>query len=169
MLSRRIATAAARSARPSLRPSTHIPRAQFSVAMRRQAEEKKEETEELENGGWINPPRIKRQYRDPYADWTDKIERRNWGEPVHEDNDVLGMFSLYEYTHMSPARAGIMWLGFLGCIGALSYAVYATMPDYPVFPKEYEGGLDRELGGMGAVRAFQKGDTLETTEKEFEM
>jgi hypothetical protein len=53
---------------------------------------------------------------------------------------------------MSPARAGIMWLGFLGCIGALSYAVYATMPDYPVFPKEYEGGLDRELGGMGAVR-----------------
>ena len=45
-----------------------------------------------------------------------------------------------------------MWLGFLGCLGALSTAVYMTYPDTPAFPKEYEGGLDSELGGMGAVR-----------------
>ena len=105
-----------------------------------------------QNGGYINPPRIKRQYRDPYGDWHDKQERRNWGEPVHEDNDILGLFSLHDYTHMSPGRAAIMWLGFFGCIGTLSYAVYATYPDRPAFPKEYEDGLDKELGGLGAVR-----------------
>jgi NADH dehydrogenase (ubiquinone) 1 beta subcomplex subunit 8 len=121
----------------------------------------------VQNGGWINPPRIKRQYRDPHGDWHDKQERRNWGEPVHEDNDILGIFSLYDYTHMSPGMAGIMWLGFIGCVGTLSYAVYTVYPDRPAFPKEYEGGLDRELGGMGAVRAFQKGDDLET--KNFDM
>ena len=53
---------------------------------------------------------------------------------------------------MTPGRAGVMWLGFISCIGLLSYAVYSTYPDRPAFPKEYEGGLDKELGGMGAVR-----------------
>jgi NADH dehydrogenase (ubiquinone) 1 beta subcomplex subunit 8 len=53
---------------------------------------------------------------------------------------------------MTPATAGVMWLGFLGCVGALSLGVYLTYPDRPAVPKEYEGGLDRELGGMGAVR-----------------
>lgn len=56
---------------------------------------------------------------------------------------------------MTPGRGAVMWLGFLGCIGALSFAVYSTYPDRPAFPKEYEGGLDRELGGMGAVRVGQ--------------
>lgn len=27
---------------------------------------------------------VKRQFRDPYGDWWDKQERRNYGEPVHE-------------------------------------------------------------------------------------
>lgn len=121
----------------------------------------------MQNGGYINPPKIKRQFRDPYGDWTDKQERRNWGEPVHEDEDTLGMFSLYEYTHFSPARIGVLWLAFAGAVGTLSTAVYFTYPDRPAFPKEYEGGLDRELGGMGAVRAFQKGDDVET--KNFDM
>jgi NADH dehydrogenase (ubiquinone) 1 beta subcomplex subunit 8 len=88
---------------------------------------------------------------------------------VHEDNDILGMFSLYDYNHLSTARIGVMWLGFLSCIGALSYAVYMVYPDRPAVPKEYEGGLDRELGGMGAVRAFKKGDTLDMKEEDFEM
>lgn len=35
-----------------------------------------------QNGGYVNPPREKRQFRDPYADWWDKQGRRNFGEPV---------------------------------------------------------------------------------------
>ena len=36
--------------------------------------------------------------------------------------------------------------------------VKINMPDRPSYPKEYEGGLDKELGGAGGVRAFAAGD-----------
>jgi len=35
-----------------------------------------------QNGGYVNPVPEKRQFRDPYGDWWDKQERRNYGEPV---------------------------------------------------------------------------------------
>lgn len=71
---------------------------------------------------------------------------------MHEDNDILGVFSLEDYRHMTPARGFVMWMGFLATVGGLSYACAVTYPDRPSAPKEYENGLDRELGGAGAVR-----------------
>lgn len=105
-----------------------------------------------QNGGYINPPREKREFRDPYGEWWDKQERRNFGEPVHEDNDILGRFSPYPYTHFSSQRGLVLWAGFLGCIATLSGAVYLTYPDRPSFPKEYADGLEAELGGPHALR-----------------
>ena len=103
------------------------------------------------NGGYINPPRIPRQFRDPYADWWDKQERRNYGEPVHEDNDILGMFSPEEYTHFKPGFGalcfGVFVATFLGLVGVAK--VY--YPDMPAVKRGFEGGLDRELGGEGAL------------------
>lgn len=106
----------------------------------------------MKNGGYINPPRIKRQFRDPHANWWDPQERRNFGEPIHEDNDVLGIFSPYEYTWTSTGP-GLLMIGtfitvFLGVTGV----VYFNYPDMPAYPREFEGGLERELGGPGAVR-----------------
>jgi len=109
-------------------------------------------TNKTQNGGYINPPRIKRQFRDPYGDWTHKQERRNFGEPVHEDEDEMGVFSLEEYTVMSGKMGVAMWTFFLGCVGALSFGVYATYPDRPSAPRTFEGGLEAELGGPGAPR-----------------
>ncbi|KAL8939578.1 MAG: hypothetical protein Q9216_003280 [Gyalolechia sp. 2 TL-2023] len=63
------------------------------------------------NGGYTQPPPLKRQFRDPYGDWWDKQERRNFGEPVHEDHDILGMMSLHEYTHFTARRAFFL----MGC------------------------------------------------------
>ena len=108
------------------------------------------------NNNYINPRRVKRQHRDPYADWDDKQERRNFGEPVHEDNEVLGIFALEDYTHMTPGRGAILWAGFIGCVLALSYAVSITYPGKPSFPTEYPGGLDKELGGPGSERVSLK-------------
>ncbi|KAG6045920.1 hypothetical protein E4U39_001808 [Claviceps sp. Clav50 group G5] len=106
------------------------------------------------NGGYINPPRIKRQFRDPYADWWDPQERRNYGEPIHEDNDTLGMFSPWEYTWTTPRQAflllGIFFSSIVGIYGAASL----FYPDRPSYPREFEGGLERELGGPGAVRVW---------------
>ena len=83
----------------------------------------------IQNGGYINPPRVKRQFRDPYGDWWDKQERRNYGEPVHEGNDILGMFSPEEYTHVTPGTA----FAQLGCfvavvLGICGGAVRVTLP-----------------------------------------
>jgi NADH dehydrogenase (ubiquinone) 1 beta subcomplex subunit 8 len=105
-----------------------------------------------QNGGYINPPRIKRQFRDPHADWWDKQERRNFGEPVHEDHDILGMFSTYEYTWITPGK-GLAQIGaFIVAFLSVVYVVKLTYPDRVSYPREFEGGLERELGGPGAVR-----------------
>ncbi len=105
-----------------------------------------------QNGGYVNPPRIKRQFRDPHADWWDKQERRNYGEPVHEDHDLLGMFSPYEYTWVKPGKGLVMIGTFVAVFLGVVYSVKLTYPDKVSYPREFEDGLERELGGAGAVR-----------------
>lgn len=106
----------------------------------------------MQNGGYVQPPPIKRQFRDPHGDWWDKQERRNYGEPAHEDNDQLGIFTPYEYTWVSP-RKGLLQLGmFVAAFLSVCYAIKLTYPDVPSYPKEFEGGLERELGGSGGIR-----------------
>lgn len=105
----------------------------------------------LQNGGYVNPPRQPRQFRDPYGDWWDKQERRNFGEPVHEDNDILGMFSLEEYRHFTPAKGFFLMGCSIATVGALCWVVSMYYPDKPSVPRTFPGGLDRELGGEGAL------------------
>ncbi|KAK5659191.1 hypothetical protein OQA88_1281 [Cercophora sp. LCS_1] len=110
------------------------------------------------NGGYVNPPRIKRQFRDPHADWWDKQERRNFGEPVHEDHDILGMFSPYEYTWVSPGKGALQFGAFVLTFLGVCYMVKLSYPDRASYPREFEGGLEKELGGKGAIRARMEGD-----------
>ena len=104
-----------------------------------------------QNGGYVNPPRIKRQFRDPYADWWDKQERRNFGEPVHEDNDILGMMSPEEYTQFPVGKGALLASTFVVAILGLCGAVSLYYPDKPSAPRTFPGGLDVELGGPGAL------------------
>ena len=115
-------------------------------------------TSSMKNNNYINPPAIKRSHRDPYADWDDKQERRNFGEPVHEDNDVLGIFSLHDYTHMTTSRGLVLWAAFISAVFGLYTAVKWTYPGKPSTPVEYENGLLEELGGPGAMRVSRTGD-----------
>lgn len=105
----------------------------------------------LQNGGYENPPPIKRQHRDPYGDWWDKQERRNFGEPVHEDNDILGIFSTEDYTHFTPAWGAVLFSCFVGSVLVLMGVVYQLYPDRPSAPRTFPGGLDKELGGPNAL------------------
>ena len=112
----------------------------------------------MQNGGYINPPAIKRQFRDPYGDWWDKQERRNFGEPVHEDNDMLGMFSPFEYTWVGSTGKATLLIGcFVATICTGVTVVYFSYPDLKSYPREFEGGLERELGGSGAWRVSPYG------------
>lgn len=95
---------------------------------------------------------MKRQFRDPNADWWDKQERRNFGETVHEDNDILGVFSPEQYTHVTSNKAllsiGTFVVGFLGVCGLVSL----YYPDKPSTPRTFSNGLEKELGGSAAIR-----------------
>ena len=112
-----------------------------------------------QNGGYINPPRQKRQFRDPYGDWWDKQERRNFGEPVHEDNDILGVFSPEEYPHYKSPMAFFLVGCVIATFGAFAGAMYFVYPDPPAAPRTFPGGLEAELGGSGAVRALKDGES----------
>lgn len=108
-------------------------------------------TDSMQNGGYINPPREKRQHRDPYGDWWDKVERRNFGEPVHEDNDVLGVLSPEDYNHFTPAWSAVLLGTFVAAFFGVVGVVYVFHPERPMHPRRFPGGLDKELGGAGAV------------------
>ncbi|KAI9804047.1 MAG: hypothetical protein M1833_000328 [Piccolia ochrophora] len=149
MLSRRLAAVARRPILP-LKPTSTPPQ----IRCLSQAEIEDPNM----NGGYVNPPKIKRQFRDPYGDWWDKQERRNFGEPIHEDNDVLAIFSPYEYTHAPPGKAALHFSMFVATVAGLAGVVSLYYPDKPSVPREYPGGLDVELGGPGALRARKAGD-----------
>ncbi|KAF2668214.1 hypothetical protein BT63DRAFT_388274, partial [Microthyrium microscopicum] len=103
----------------------------------------------LMNGGYINPPAIKRSQRDPYEDWWDKQERRNYGEPVHEDNDILGVFSLEEYNQWPPGKALRYFAGYFTVIAGFAGSIYYfAYPQKPSTKRTFPGnGLEVELGG----------------------
>lgn len=99
----------------------------------------------------MNGPASKRALRDPYEDWWDKQERRNYGEPVHEDNDIYGMFTTEPYTWTTPGHGIKLQGAFVVALVGLLSVVYATYPGKPSVPRTFPGGLEKELGGPGAV------------------
>lgn len=65
---------------------------------------------------------------------------------------MLGMFSTYDYTWTTTGKGLIMLGTFISVALGVSGLVYLRYPDNPAYPREFEGGLERELGGPGAVR-----------------
>jgi NADH dehydrogenase (ubiquinone) 1 beta subcomplex subunit 8 len=62
------------------------------------------------------------------------------------------MFSPHEYTHTTPGK-GLFQMGcFVAVVLTLCGVVSISYPDKQSAPREFEGGLERELGGPGAVR-----------------
>ncbi|CAO2658099.1 Nn.00g073590.m01.CDS01 [Neocucurbitaria sp. VM-36] len=160
MLSRRIVAARplARAVVPAAaRPR---PRPQFTqIRTALTSAEQAELADPNQNGGYINPPAELRSKRDPYADWWDKQDRRNYGEPCHEDHDILGAVSLHDYDHFQPGWGFVLMGTFIASVFGLCAAVGVVYPDKVSAPKTYPGGLEAELGGKGAVLARKPGDS----------
>lgn len=64
----------------------------------------------------------------------------------------MGIFTPHEYTWVSPRKGLVQIATFIATFLSVCYVVKATYPDRPSFPREFEGGLERELGGAGATR-----------------
>ncbi|GBF63866.1 hypothetical protein TMEN_6528 [Trichophyton mentagrophytes] len=103
------------------------------------------------NGGYENPPAVKRQFRDPNAGWWDPQDKRNFGEPVHEDNDILTTFSPEEYNHFKAPKAFFLLGCSIASVFAFSGIVSLFYPDKPSAPRTFPDGLETELGGPNAV------------------
>lgn len=93
--------------------------------------------------------------RSPVGVYWDQQGRRNWGEPVHEDDDILGRFSLHNYDYAGTRFALVGWGVFISAILGLTGAVYMVMPEHaPGVPREFPyDGLKEQLGGRRTVSA----------------
>lgn len=67
----------------------------------------------------------------------------------------MGIFTPHEYTWVSPRRGLVQIGAFIATFLSVCYVVKATYPDRPSFPREFEDGLERELGGAGATRVSE--------------
>ena len=63
------------------------------------------------------------------------------------------MFSPEDYNFYTPAQCFSLIGCFVAVFVGLMGVVKMTYPDRPAVDRGYEGGLDRELGGKGALLA----------------
>ncbi|KAF2638425.1 hypothetical protein P280DRAFT_405197 [Massarina eburnea CBS 473.64] len=166
MLSRRIV--AARPLARALAPA--IPRRPHAFQQVRTALTDAERVELADpnmNGGYINPPPELRNNRDPYDDWWDQQDRRNYGEPCHEDHDILGAIALHDYNHFTPSWGFVLLGSFIATAFGLCGVMSLVYPDKVSVPKQYEGGLEAELGGPRAVRVSRGAGVLGRSANEY--
>ncbi|KIK93610.1 hypothetical protein PAXRUDRAFT_504247 [Paxillus rubicundulus Ve08.2h10] len=95
----------------------------------------------------------------PPRGWWDPQMRRNFGDPVHENEEVLSMWgpdisavppqtALFQFTLAASAFVGFAFL-----------CKYALLPERPTVPREYPfSGLVRELGGLEENKAREETD-----------
>ncbi|KAH7080080.1 hypothetical protein BKA63DRAFT_505678 [Paraphoma chrysanthemicola] len=157
MLSRRIV--AARPLARSVVPATARLRPQFTqIRTALTQAEQAELADPNQNGGYINPPAEVRSSRDPYGDYFDQQDRRNYGEPCHEDHDIQGVLSLHNYDHFTPGWGGVLFGTFVASVFGLCGVVSMYYPDKLSAPKTYPDGLEAELGGKRALLARKPGE-----------
>lgn len=77
---------------------------------------------------------------------------------MHEDNDILTVFSTPSYGHFSLGWSGVLFGTFCASVLGLCGICYYYYPDKPSAPRTFPGGLAEELGGKGALRARKEGE-----------
>ncbi|OCH95372.1 hypothetical protein OBBRIDRAFT_830935 [Obba rivulosa] len=112
-------------------------------------------------GGYPQLPYVSKQ-RLPPRGWDDPQMRRNFGDPVHELEDVLGMWGP-DIPIVDPQTAlrhfTIAWTGILAF--AL-FVKYALVPERPAVPREYPyDGLKEELGGVNQAPVWDESEDEE--------
>jgi len=118
------------------------------------------DTPDLQLGTYPQPQGISNQQLPPKG-WWDNQYRRNFGEPLHEEDEALNMFSPdIPQPNIEPssalAQATVAFAVLGGIMGLLAYT-RPTMPaDRRSFPRD---GLVNELGGWDANKA--KTESLE--------
>lgn len=103
-------------------------------------------------GEYPHLPPISAQRRPPKGWWNNQ-ERRNFGETLPEQYEVLSLWAPDVFTisrESALKQFGIAVAVFIG----FTFAVKSSVPDRPAAPRSYPyGGLVAELGGLDANKA----------------
>lgn len=92
-------------------------------------------------------PMQNQQFRPYSREWWDTQDRREFGETLHEQDDVLNMWSPDAYKVPGPYAARAFATA-LGVLGVFSWVVYHTSFQTPALRKTFpRDGLAAELGG----------------------
>ncbi|KAF9161302.1 hypothetical protein DFQ27_003342 [Actinomortierella ambigua] len=97
-------------------------------------------------GNYPNLPMYNQQWRAADGDWWDKQDRRNFGETVAEEDEMLNIWSpdVWAFTPgYALKRMAVAVATFLG----IGYVVYTTAPEPHFERRAYpENGLVQALG-----------------------
>ncbi|XP_064617836.1 NADH dehydrogenase [ubiquinone] 1 beta subcomplex subunit 8, mitochondrial-like [Liolophura sinensis] len=101
-------------------------------------------------GDYPKLPVVSGDSKDPYEDWDFPELKRNYGEPLHVEADIIGEDRL-DYTTKrlySDRFAALYFLGFVGTL-ALLFVLAMPYPDIqPAMPKQFPfNDLYLEKGG----------------------
>ncbi|KAJ2338388.1 hypothetical protein IWW50_006385 [Coemansia erecta] len=101
-------------------------------------------------GDYPNLPHIKSEER-PQLGWWDRQNRRNFGEPIPEQDEILNMRSPTLYKSPGWKQVGKMWAGVIVTIGSVYYLISQLRAERPYMRAFYpNNGLKDELGGLPA-------------------
>ncbi|ORX36631.1 hypothetical protein BD324DRAFT_626623 [Kockovaella imperatae] len=96
--------------------------------------------------GYPQLPYVFTQER-PAKGWWDRQNRRNFGEVLHEENDMLGIFGP-DKPAVSSLRATLQILTATACVALIGYIGTKIMPERSAVPRQYPyNGLEKEYGG----------------------
>ncbi|KAJ2713784.1 hypothetical protein H4R19_002076 [Coemansia spiralis] len=86
----------------------------------------------------------------PQLGWWDRQNRRNFGEPIPEQDEILNMMAPTQYKSPGWKQVGKMWAGVIIAIGSVYYLIANVRPQRPYMRSFYPNGLKDELGGIPA-------------------
>ncbi|KAF9560475.1 hypothetical protein CPC08DRAFT_708033 [Agrocybe pediades] len=106
--------------------------------------------------GYPQLPWKSRQHLKPLG-WDDNLTRRNFGDPLHEQEEVLSMWGP-DIPPIEPNAALRQFLLALSGFVAFGFTVkYVLLPGAPAVRREYPfDGLVKELGGLEENKARQE-------------
>ncbi|KAJ1958049.1 hypothetical protein GGI12_004840, partial [Dipsacomyces acuminosporus] len=80
--------------------------------------------------------------------WWDRQMRRNFGEPIHEQDEILNMWAPTQYWSPGWKRVAKLWAGVILTMGSAYYVIAKTRLEKPYVRAFYPNGLKEELGGV---------------------
>ncbi|KAG6821296.1 hypothetical protein H0H93_000157 [Arthromyces matolae] len=103
--------------------------------------------------GYPQLPFVSRQHLPPTG-WQDPIMRRNFGDTLHEEEEVLSMWGP-DIPPTPPSTAASHFLIAVTAFVSFGFLVrYGLLQDPPAVRREYPyGGLVTELGGLDENKA----------------